>query len=40
MRAAKSTRDHVEVDVAIVGAGIGGLCAGAILNTLYGKKVI
>jgi phytoene dehydrogenase-like protein len=27
------------VDVAIVGAGIGGLCAGAILNTLYGKKV-
>ena len=28
-----------EVDVAIVGAGIGGLCAGAILNTLYGKKV-
>ena len=28
-----------EVDVAIVGAGIGGLCAGAILNTLYDKKV-
>mmetsp|Transcript_10125 Transcript_10125/g.21248 ORF Transcript_10125/g.21248 Transcript_10125/m.21248 type:complete len:737 (+) Transcript_10125:223-2433(+) len=28
-----------EVDVAIVGAGIGGLCAGAILSTLYGKKV-
>ena len=28
-----------EVDVAIVGAGIGGLCAGAILNTLYNKKV-
>jgi len=28
-----------EVDIAIVGAGIGGLCAGAILNTLYGKKV-
>jgi len=28
-----------EVDVAIVGAGIGGLCAGAILNTLYGKTV-
>lgn len=27
------------VDVAIVGAGIGGLCAGAILNTIYGKKV-
>eukprot|EP00978_Attheya_sp_CCMP212_P000297 scaffold550_cov44-Attheya_sp.AAC.1 len=27
------------VDVAIVGAGIGGLCAGAILNTLYGKTV-
>ena len=28
-----------EVDVAIVGAGLGGLCAGAILNTLYGLKV-
>ena len=28
-----------EVDVVIVGAGIGGLCAGAILNTLYNKKV-
>jgi len=28
-----------EVDIAIVGAGIGGLCAGAILNTLYDKKV-
>lgn len=28
-----------EVDVAIVGAGLGGLCAGAILNTLYGKRV-
>lgn len=28
-----------EVDVAIVGAGIGGLVAGAILNTLYGKRV-
>lgn len=28
-----------EVDIAIVGAGIGGLCAGAILNTLHGKKV-
>lgn len=27
------------VDVAIIGAGLGGLCAGAILNTLYGKKV-
>jgi phytoene dehydrogenase-like protein len=27
------------VDIAIVGAGIGGLCAGAILNTLYNKKV-
>lgn len=28
-----------EVDVAIIGAGIGGLCAGAILNTLFNKKV-
>ena len=28
-----------EVDVAIIGAGIGGLCAGSILNTLYDKKV-
>lgn len=28
-----------EVDIAVVGAGIGGLCAGAILNTLYDKKV-
>jgi len=28
-----------EVDIAIVGAGLGGLCAGAILNTLYNKKV-
>mmetsp|Transcript_13481 Transcript_13481/g.29179 ORF Transcript_13481/g.29179 Transcript_13481/m.29179 type:complete len:717 (+) Transcript_13481:114-2264(+) len=31
--------DVEEVDVAIIGAGIGGLCAGAILNTLYEKKV-
>ncbi len=31
--------DVDEVDIAIVGAGIGGLCAGAILNTLYNKKV-
>ena len=31
--------DEDEVDIAIVGAGIGGLCAGAILNTLYNKKV-
>eukprot|EP00984_Skeletonema_dohrnii_P004674 scaffold1641_cov108-Skeletonema_dohrnii-CCMP3373.AAC.1 len=37
-----STNNAIEeetVDIAIVGAGIGGLCAGAILNTLYGKKV-
>ena len=27
------------VDVAIVGAGIGALSAGAVLNSLYGKKV-
>ena len=32
-------RVREEVDVAIIGAGIGGLCAGAILNTLYNKKV-
>lgn len=32
-------RDTEHVDIAIVGAGIGGLCAGAILNTVYGKKV-
>ena len=31
--------ETVVVDVAIVGAGLGGLCAGAILNTLYGKRV-
>lgn len=31
--------DVEEVDIAIIGAGIGGLCAGAILNTLYNKKV-
>lgn len=36
----KHTNDEVEeVDIAIIGAGIGGLCAGAILNTLYDKKV-
>ena len=35
-----TTSDEVEhVDIAIIGAGIGGLCAGAILNTLYNKKV-
>jgi phytoene dehydrogenase-like protein len=28
-----------EVDICIIGAGLGGLCAGAILNTLYGKTV-
>ena len=32
-------KDQEEVDVAIVGAGFGALCAGAILNTLYGLKV-
>ena len=36
----RSSYDDIEeVDVAIIGAGIGGLCAGAILNTLYNKKV-
>lgn len=34
-----NTNQADEVDVAIIGAGIGGLCAGAILNTLYNKKV-
>lgn len=39
-RTSASNSDEIEeVDVAIVGAGIGGLCAGAILNTLYNKKV-
>jgi phytoene dehydrogenase-like protein len=33
------TTNEETVDIAIVGAGIGGLCAGAILNTLYNKKV-
>jgi len=36
---AEKTFVEEEVDIAIVGAGIGGLCAGAILNTLHGKKV-
>jgi len=36
----RSSYEDIEiVDVAIIGAGIGGLCAGAILNTLYNKKV-
>jgi phytoene dehydrogenase-like protein len=40
-RASSSAPDELieTVDIAIVGAGIGGLCAGAILNTLYGKTV-
>ncbi len=29
-----------EVDIVIIGAGLGGLCAGAILNTLYQKQVV
>ncbi|CAJ1960620.1 unnamed protein product [Cylindrotheca closterium] len=37
--ATSSNKEDDTVDIAIVGAGIGGLCAGAILNTLYGKKV-
>jgi phytoene dehydrogenase-like protein len=42
MRATVSDNNDDDVDVvdiAIVGAGIAGLTAGAILNTLYGKKV-
>ena len=35
----QSAQDVDIVDVAIIGAGIGGLCAGAILNTLYNKNV-
>jgi len=38
LRSTKNDDDNI-VDIAIVGAGIGGLCAGAILNTLYNKKV-
>ena len=34
-----SQHQEEEVDIAIVGAGLAALCAGAILNTLYGKKV-
>lgn len=39
LKQSQGADDVEEVDVAIVGAGIGGLCAGAILNTLYNKKV-
>ena len=43
LHATTTTSDDNEevevVDIAIIGAGIGGLCAGAILNTLYNKKV-
>jgi len=39
INANEEAEDVVVVDVAIVGAGLGGLCAGAVLNTLYGKKV-
>jgi NAD(P)-binding Rossmann-like domain len=37
----EGTDDDIQdvVDVAIVGAGLGGLCAGAIFNTVYGKTV-
>ena len=35
----KRVEEEEVVDVAIIGAGIGGLCAGAILNTLFNKKV-
>ena len=34
-----SNQAVTQVDIAIVGAGLGGLCAGAILNTLYNKTV-
>jgi hypothetical protein len=43
MHASDSSNSNNEmddiVDVAIVGAGIGGLCAGAVLNTLYQRSV-
>lgn len=29
----------IQCDIACVGAGLGGLCAGAILNSIHGKKV-
>jgi phytoene dehydrogenase-like protein len=35
----KEVHDDEVVDVAIVGAGLGGLCAGAILNSVYGRTV-
>lgn len=35
----ESSSATVVVDVAIVGAGLGGLCAGAILNSVYGRRV-
>jgi phytoene dehydrogenase-like protein len=38
-QAFEAAEEEETVDIAIVGAGIGGLCAGAILNTLYNKKV-
>ena len=39
VHASSSEGADQQVDIAIVGSGIGGLCAGAILNTLYNKKV-
>jgi phytoene dehydrogenase-like protein len=39
LRPSSSHDDADTVDIAVVGAGLGGLCAGAILNTVYGKKV-
>ena len=46
LRAALNNNDQIDdedydeqVDVAIIGAGLGGLCAGALLNTLYGRRV-
>lgn len=39
LRASNEGVEQEVVDIAIIGAGIGGLCAGAILNTLYNKKV-
>ncbi|GAX12855.1 hypothetical protein FisN_15Hh338 [Fistulifera solaris] len=39
LRREQQSSNETVVDICIVGAGLGGLCAGAILNTLYKKQV-